>query len=841
MTTTIYTNNQDDLAIARKAAIGGRRVLFVGVGTTGHKLGLQFEGWLVRIFGRVPDSVRILVFDVDTGQESLLVDPRGRGERQEITLPPEVEFFVLGRGLDLTRLAREAALHPELHEDELCLIHRQPDGRLPKTTERGAENEPLVGLIVWRSELRRIIEILLAALRSLQDLRLPGEEGAGGAMTVFVAGSIAGGCGSPLLLPAAKEIREAMEDIGIDPSRCLFIELAVMPEAFPESRLRLAVSWSTLMHHNAAFVTGTLPFADENTPPGGPFDLALLCAPVTESGRTLRGIDDLASALALSAVLLGAYPLREASAARLSNLSRKMEERLPNGEARAFGIVGVSSYRFAAPRVTSYCVDRLVELLVDELLEDHSHLVQGLGAAAFNAHFTDLDALLGRLQRDDEGEELLGSFATEARKELRRRRERGTRLLERLEVMEATFIARRTAAAVTAQRTMTVIEEQLASFLDETFQAALNDHGPAAGLIVMEEECGVIQQYRASLTAQREAIKLDVAARETALVEAGTQLRAAAGLGLLGRVPGAGSFARRDVKASLQTYLEARDAVFHGDFALDRADTVLQAFARLLKICEIRRSAGQARRQTLVAARHRSRERQRSFEESLGDGPLVERPLHEPEDIRGLFADVLRCEWSALSPEVFAVIRKRAGDLFTLLGESEDEVDDRLRAAALPEVKRVAEMTADDYLGWLLERRGVEPKLFLRDALLQAAPLCRYERTRLPTGDDLADSTFHLVGVPDPERSAFVGLADVLLVATGDPERLAFLTVKVGLPASALWRAPKYRRAYAQEKAAGRVALDIYPGFPPITPRTGTKRRTANRAGRSARGPRRVR
>jgi hypothetical protein len=123
-------------------------------------------------------------------------------------------------------------------------------------------------------------------------------------------------------------------------------------------------------------------------------------------------------------------------------------------------------------------------------------------------------------------------------------------------------------------------------------------------------------------------------------------------------------------------------------------------------------------------------------------------------------------------------------------------------------------MTADDYLGWALPARGLDREAFIRDSLDRAALLWRYDAARLPEDAGFEDTTFVLVGVPSVERSTLRGTTRAELVATGDPQRLLFLRLKVGLPWVALWRAGAYEAAYRTVDAQGEVALHVYPDYP---------------------------
>ena len=813
-----------------RAVVGGRRVLFVAWGTTGHKVAVQFKAWLMRFFGHVPPAARILAFDVDVRKEIVWIDSPGAAEGTvPVALDEDLEFVQLGRDLDVERLAVEAERSPALHPDSLALLRLQPDGRRARSLERGAEGEPLFGAIAGRWSAGTVRTALRRSLQALLHLRMAADEVASRGITVFIVGSLAGGCGAPNLLPAAKEVREVLDDIGVDPGRALIVEGAVMPEAFPEDDLRDAVTWKTLAYHATAFSQSLLPFASDRTPPGKPFDLSLLCSTVTETGNTLASVDDVASTLGLAAVVLGAYPLREAVAGAWANVVRRMEGRLPTGEPTCFSTMGIFSCRFSGAEVGDYIADRTVELFLTELLEAEPRNVEPTVKMTFSSHLADLDALMHRLLHDDEGRPLLGDLAEEAARELPRGRGADKRLIKSLQGMEKTFVRRSAQAARRAADTMSAVSGNLESALAQSFGTLIDSQGPRAGAACMERSVARLDGLVSELEGQRAALKEEVA--ESVAARQAAEQRIAQPAGRWRK-------RRRGLEDALQAYLAASVNAVNGGFALDLTGLAVESLVGLRRSCDQRLSAAKALVTSLSDLRHRSRDTQNSFKSAAARTKGVERSLHDPEAMMALFSDVLGGGWEQLPPDLSSLIVAEGGPMSSWLTAGKDDIAAILKGIAAGRLQRVCSMTADGFLAWRRERLGLNPNVFLRDALGQAAPLCRYERARLPSEDDLTGSTFHLVAVADAEGSVFNGIADVLLVNTPDKERLIFLTVRVGLPASALWRAPSYRAAYEKVKRQNQVALEYYPdyegGFDGVTSPAKRRRRTSRASERKA-------
>lgn len=800
-------NAEPDALRVVKAIVGGRRVLFVGVGTTGHKAAVQFKAWLVQLFGFVPAAVRIVVFDVDARREVASVSDSSNGRDQEtVALEKDLEFVQLAADLNLERLAVEAERSPALHREALALLRLQPDGRRVRSLEHGAEGEPLDGALggIWSTGTVR------AALRSnlsqLLRLHLDEDSSIGQAVTIFVVGSLAGGCGAPNLLLVAKQLRETLEDAGIDARGALVIEIAVMPEAFPESILRDAVTWATLGYHNQAFASGRLPLASEQTPPGRPFDLSILCSTISETGNTLAGVDELANVVGLATVVLGAYPLREAAAGAWANVFRRMEGGLPTGEPTPYSSLGASSWRFSATEAGDYMAAHMVEMSLEEVLHREASAVEPTVKTVFSAHLADLDALMKRLQHDDNGRPLLGDLATEAARAFPTGRGADKRLVKSLNDMEGTLRQRSGRALQRSSETMRSVAVDLEASLAELFLGMVDSDGPVAGSSFMTQSIAWLDGLINELEGQRETLKGKV---EESLTRREDALR------ILSARPSGRLFRRqKGIKDAKQAYLNASVSAVGDGFALDLIGLVLQSLVRLRITCEGRLRSANELVASLSDLRDICRARQQAFEashETRRSG--VERSLHDIDMLRHLFGDVIAGSWGEPPPDLGERIVSASGPISSWIDLGKDGVAARLEDSAAEHLNRVYSMTVNDYLAWRCERDDLRPELLLRDLLRQAAPLCRYERARLPSEDDLSESTFHLLAVADPGNSIFSDVPDVLLIGTPDSERVTVLTIKCGLPSSALWRAHRYRSAYETIKRQGQVALEYYPDY----------------------------
>ena len=68
-----------------------------------------------------------------------------------------------------------------------------------------------------------------------------------------------------------------------------------------------------------------------------------------------------------------------------------------------------------------------------------------------------------------------------------------------------------------------------------------------------------------------------------------------------------------------------------------------------------------------------------------------------------------------------------------------------------------------------------------------------------------------------------------LTVTDGDPERIIFMVLKLGYPASSVWHYPDYKEANDRIRSHGNIAHRIYPGFRDDPPQAGPRTRRPKR------------
>ena len=215
-------------------------------------------------FGGVRPGIKFLGFDVMPSPPVVTVRRQGHvpltEETLSIRLEPGVEYCRIGQGCDPRRLAgivrSDGALASELAE----LLGRQPGHRFTKSLENGTEGERLFGLLAFVWSLPEIRRRLRDALRQLNDLRLPGGHGTGSrSILVAIVNSLVGGAGSAIALPLCREVRQAMDDLGMDVAGSLFVAICLTPDAFPPTTLRYSNAYDTLEDYAIAQREAILP------------------------------------------------------------------------------------------------------------------------------------------------------------------------------------------------------------------------------------------------------------------------------------------------------------------------------------------------------------------------------------------------------------------------------------------------------------------------------------------------------------------------------------------------------------------------------------------------------
>jgi hypothetical protein len=238
--------------------------LIIGAGGSGVLAVTHVDALHLARFGGVRPGTKFLGFDVMPSPPVVTVRRQGDAplteETLSVRLEPGVEYCRIGQGCDPRRLAgivrADGALAPELRH----LLERQPGQRFTKSLENGTEGERLFGLLAFVWSLPEIRRRLRDALRQLNDLRLPGGHvAASRSILVAIVNSVVGGVGSAVALLLCREVKRAMDDLGMDVPGSLFIAICFTPDAFQPSTLRHSNTYDTLQDYSVAQREAMLP------------------------------------------------------------------------------------------------------------------------------------------------------------------------------------------------------------------------------------------------------------------------------------------------------------------------------------------------------------------------------------------------------------------------------------------------------------------------------------------------------------------------------------------------------------------------------------------------------
>lgn len=791
--------------LADRILAAGRAVAFIAVGTSGRMTALHYKAWCVRALGRVPDSVRILAFDLDPRTLSVRIDDLGSPDAA-LTLERDVEDHRIAPDTTFGRLMDAAHADPASHPGLAALLPLMNDGFREIKFETGAGGERLPGFAAWTSWAPNIRQVLMNAFTDIARLHRPGaERGAAerAAVTVFVVGGLAGGTGAATLLPAIKEAIESMDAVGIDVDASFLTEIGVLPEAFPQTQERLATTAATFKDHDFAFTSGRLPGATRVTPPVRKPDLALAVGAATEAGQTLVGIDEVGDVVGLACLMLSLYPLRDTWVAAHSNIGRRTTRRTASGHPMRWGSVGCFAYVFPSRRVASYFSEHVACQVTQHLLRTAA-ADDGEVSAAFQAcHMPDVEALMHNAQLDDDGQPLLGDLAAEVAAAIRGAGGGPQQRLRRLEKIEGAALVRSDAALVVASTVILQMMQTLSATLRQRAQAIEQRDGVLAGLRFAEASRKKLGGFSGALERDRATFKKRLADEEERRLELST---------LLSSLGARGWRAGRRFNEALSKYLQASGNALNVGFALHLTDVALAELADPRDEAEHLEVEADGRRVALGEVHAELRRRSERFEKSRPTS-VAERHLHRIKELRQLFAEHHETAWDDLPEAMLKRVAGRLGAPHAWPAGGSALTESFLRASS-PETSWVQEVTADDYLGWALPVRRLHRESFIRDSLAKAPLLWRYDAASLPEDAGFQNTTFDLVGVPSVEHSTLRATTRAQLIATGDPQRLVFLRLKVGLPWIALWRAGVYEAEYRAVEARGEVALRIYPDYP---------------------------
>ncbi|MDI6872042.1 MAG: hypothetical protein QME79_12010 [Bacillota bacterium] len=568
---------------------------------------------------------------------------------------------------------------------------------------------------------------------------------------------------------------------------------------------------------------------------GKPFDILLLAGPQSESGLGLRDIADVSPVVAEALLLLSSYPLRDTAAALTNNVLSQLDALTVDGEPTAWGGVGTVVWKFPAVEIADYFAGYAAGALISGWLEGAGEERAGecLRTVAHASGITDLDALMGAIQFDQDNRPRIGSFAREARKSLRGRRIKRRDRPALLRDFETAFTDRLRQAVAEALADARALCGGFAGAVEGEACRILDTGGVPAGGAFARGGRQFIANQMATLEGHRGEIGAELTAAQTVADSAFRAFEAAA------TGPWFALLRRR--KARVDMWLAAADNAFRLRFAYELTGAALAALAETEQTLNSIVTDVETLEAALVSARDRLREGVASFETRPATpvSQVTERPLYTLEDLARLHRDRFGVDLGSLTDAMRGEVQERLGGPSSLLRCPSQTVVAELLQACWPVMKSIAGMTADDFARWLSEEGRMQPSILLKGSETLAPVLCRYDRARFSDAEDLRDSTFVLVGVPDAQTSPLAGVGPGLLVSTGDPERIIYLVLKLGFAASHLWHFPEYRQAYEGVRRQGRVAQEIYPDYPyNLLPRLGEAFAAPGRGTRTSRSRR---
>lgn len=542
---------------------------------------------------------------------------------------------------------------------------------------------------------------------------------------------------------------------------------------------------------------------------GKPFDLLILAGPQTESGRSLHDISDVAPIMAEAVLVLANTPLRDSAAGLANNVFRRLEEVTEQGEPTAWGSLGIVTWVISGKEVAEYFAHSCAATLLDRWQSEapEAEVEARLKSMGHATHMGDVDELM-RLVQSVEGRPRLADYGKEVARSLKTAKVKTKLLPDKLRAFEETFEIRMHGAVREAVQAAKDATREYVGAAGREARIVVDERGPVAGDALIAGALTHIGAMQATLDGQRESLRDPLSQTESETGSAFQALEAAISRPRFG-------FLRR-FRKPLAGYVSAATKAFRLRYAYDLTEGVLAVLAGAQRDLHALHLQLQTMVDNFKLVGERCSRWTEAFEsqEVTPVTEIVRRSLCSTDQLRRLYRQTYGGDWGTVPPEMDASVRQAVGRLSRWIDRDKVEIFDELNGALAPLFEPTARMTADDFLRWLSETGDSSPEFFMRDSAALAPALCRYDRARLPDAGAFEDTAFRIVGVPDRESSTLAGVGDVVLVSTGDADRIVYLSLKLGIAASTLWHHERYLSAAEEVRRRGRVAQRIYSGFP---------------------------
>ncbi len=771
-----------------------RPTLFVGLGGTGHRIGVYLKALFAGHQGSQPGWLRLLVFD--TADEALVV----RLENGEtVSLEPGVEFVNIGHvpvGRIIRHRQKQRAIAERFGESLM---------RLPPTVLRhGAKQVRLLGLMALYWHFHKVEGHLQRAIWHLAG-RETGRRAVvdtGQGINIFIVNSLCGGTGAGSFLDVAYLVRALVEELGDLGDLCQVTGLGVLPGAFPDvsGPNLLPNTVASLMELNHAMTRSDFRAAYPNgrviEPTSAPFNLYYVVDGVDERGRVWPGINAVCRLAGCALYLQMGSQVGRKGENDFDNLDEVLSRTTDGGVGTFLGSVGLSVCRFDAHAVHDRCARRhAVRLIRQGWLRPADEKAAAQAATTFwETERLEPEPLMGSLAVDDEGV-VIGIDLT---------------LPGHL---------RRLSLSQQAQETVAYIERYGATRLEGLFSTAVETRrrelsaelemnlrrqvARAAG----DPETGV-QEAAMMLTALR--IRLDKA--RTALRESQTELEtqierfdqdASQRRAALLRAPTAGFLSRGSrVTTAQRHYVQAATAAYRARLSHVLGDAALQVLDSLARTrAELADDLDRVKARLRDAARLLE-----SVPDSPGDGLPVDLELADPTYVAEMYT-----RYAPALGDTANVCLSGDGSLLDRASRPAVELARWVRQGAAQPFEPLLRINVETVLQEQaqIQDNGASPEARRMWLLQQATPSWNLDRARLEDGGaGLVSMT--VLGVPDEHETLFAERSG-MLVSTQDDQLIVALRATVGAPYTALQQFPAWKRTY--EQVRGKRPLHVLPSF----------------------------
>lgn len=774
-----------------------RPSFFVGSGGTGHLILLYLKAIFLTLHGKLPQGVRIVVFD--TADENLSVSVGG----QRVTLERGSEFRYIGR-VPVAGIIRHIDNMPSIH-DRLPQITNLPPVNLLHGT---GQIRPL-GLLALLWHIDTVVQAVQDPLwelahrenlGTLNEMRIDASRG----INVFQVGSLCGGNNSGQFLDIAYLTRSLLEELGDLVEYSDIIGLGVLPDAFRHVRgPNLIPNTVAALHElDHCMVKGDFQAHYRNSyvvdTPRPPFNLYYLLSAVAENSRTQLSQNELCWMAAMGLYHLAMSSIGDRQESDFANLSEALMHSTDDGHGTFFASFGLAELSFPADDVATWCSYRHARAVINQALlsPPDANEVQRAFEATVQAQELAVDRLLQHLAVDDTDIPLAVELRPPARIQ-----DADAHTVPQLALHYVQNYRRQRVDGdyrIWVRENAGHRQENLLQDLSAHIQAAVDD--PARGLHfahAFAQHMGRhLADLAAALTARRQTLQAQRSNLEAQVDHSLTNLLQAPDSNWL--------FRRKVVQEALDRYFKDAQAFLQAQFEL----TVHERAIAIVVAAQEHVDAWARDLERLV---NRLGEIDGEFRRRLDD--LTDEMLAPAKASRLALIDqeyldrLYQAHASAVSATIDALLSGESQALHQWITWSRDAIREAILSAATRSFDPIRQMSVEQVVQ---DRSDHMTARQWADTLMQKArPAWNLNEVLLPGGAAQLVRV-ELLGVPNREGSVYSNDA-ARLVSTADPHRITAFAVTAGAPFSAVRNYQNYLRAY--ERVQGKRPLHVLPGF----------------------------